>query len=114
MCLSFPTCTVRIIDRCRDLGWTIAVSQGSCAIPILQTEQNFLSTENEVQRLLRSHRYETAALGLEPRSGSAPEPTQMPVGSTYCRVLALVRVGGPQSVYIILGFYHHFLYQQLQ
>lgn len=106
-CLSFPICTVGIIDRCRDLGCTIAVSQGSCALPILQTEQNFLSTENKVQRLLRSHRYETAVLGLEPKSGSAPEPTQTPVGSTYCRVLVLVRMGGPQRVYIILGFHYN-------
>lgn len=80
---------------------------GQLCCPYLQTEENFLSTENEVQRLLSSHRYETAALGLEPRSGSAPEPTQTPVGSTYYRVLALVRVGGPQSVHIILGFHYH-------
>lgn len=66
----------------------------SCAIPILQTQsKNLLSVENEVQRLLRSHRYEVAVLRFEPKSGSSPEPTQTPVGRTYNRVLALVRLG---------------------
>lgn len=112
MCLSFPWCAVGTMDCFRNLGPTVpvcraAVLHGGCAILILQIQsENLLSVENEVQTLLRSHRCDVAALGLEPKSGLTPEPTHTPVGSCY-RVLALVGFGVTQSVSGIIESHYH-------
>ena len=48
------------------------------------------------------------ALGLESRSGSTPHPLQTPLESThYGNDIALVRLGGTQTVYVITESHHH-------